>query len=192
MAYLRFGLVAVNAVAFTVLFVLTIRFINRERSYRIRRLWIVVALGAAALILGSLQRLALQATVLGWLPSSVANDVVEGWQFVQSLLVVGLAFVAFLTVKSLATSMAASEKIAGSILDRVGHVDPDRLHLTKREHEVLMAIGSGAVTDAELAEKLHISANTVQTHVKHILRKTGLNRRQDLMAVAYLLDTNII
>ncbi|HUG31780.1 MAG TPA: helix-turn-helix transcriptional regulator [Acidimicrobiia bacterium] len=191
MAYLRFGLVAVNVLAFIVLFVLTIRFMNRERSVRVRRLWIVVALAAAALIVGSLQRLALQATALGWLPRSVADDVVEGWQFVQSLVVLGLAIVGFLTVKSLTTSMAVSEKVAGSILDRVDHVEMDRLQLTKREHEVLMAIGSGTFTDAELAQKLHISTSTVQTHVKHLLSKTGLNRRQDLMAVAYLLESNI-
>lgn len=192
MGYLRFGLVAVNVLAFIVLFALTIRFMKRERSLRVRRLWIVVALAAAALIVGSVQRLALQATALGWLSGSVANDVVEGWQFVQSLVVVGLVFVAFVTVKRLATAMAASEKIAGSILDRVGHVEVNQLHLTKREHEVLMAIGSGTFTDAELAQRLHISTNTVQTHVKHLLRKTGLNRRQDLMAVAYLLESNII
>lgn len=192
MAYLRVGLVAVNALAFIVLFALTIRFMKRERSRRVGRLWMVVALAAATLIIGSLQRLVLQATALGWLPGSVASDVVEGWQLVQSLVVMSLALAGFLIVKSLAASMAASERLAGSILDRVDHVDIGGLDLTKREQEVLEAIGSGVLTDAELAEKLHISTNTVQTHVKHLLRKTGLNRRQDLMAVAYLIESSIV
>ncbi|HEX6302344.1 MAG TPA: hypothetical protein VF148_17980 [Acidimicrobiia bacterium] len=46
MAYLRFGLAAVNALAFIVLFTLTVRFMNRERSNRAGRLGIVVALAA--------------------------------------------------------------------------------------------------------------------------------------------------
>lgn len=192
MGYLRVGLVAVNALAFIVLFALTVRFMKREPSRRVGRLWMVVALAAAALIVGSLQRFVLQAASLGWLPGSVTPDVIEGWQLVQSLVVVGLAFVGFLIVKSLAASMAASERLAGSILDRVGHVDIKGLDLTKREREVLEAIGSGMLTDLELAEKLHISTNTVQTHVKNLLRKTGLNRRQDLMAIAYLMEFSTV
>ena len=85
--------------------------------------------------------------------------------------------------------MAASERIAGLILDRVAHVEIDGLDLTKREREVLTALGEGRLSDAELSAELHISDSTVQTHVKSLLRKSGLNRRQDLTAVAYLVDS---
>jgi DNA-binding CsgD family transcriptional regulator len=187
-AYLRFGLVAFNALAFAALLALSIGSLRRETSLRVKRLWTLVALASGALIVGSVQRLALQATTLGWLPRITQDDVVETWQVVQSLIVVSIAVGAFATVKKLARSVAASEKIASSILGRVGHVDLDNLELTNREWEVLAAIGSGLLTDTELAEALHISTNTVQTHIKRLLRKTGLSRRQDLVAVAHLVD----
>lgn len=187
-AYLRFGLVAFNALAFAALFALSIRSFRREPSLRVKRLWLLVALASGALIVGSVQRLALQATTIGWLPRVTQTDVVENWQIAQSLIVVAIAVGAFTTVKKLARSVAASEKIASSILGRVGQVDLENLDLTNREWEVLAAIGSGLLTDTELAEALHISTNTVQTHVKRLLRKTGLSRRQDLVAVAHLVD----
>lgn len=189
MAYLRFGLVAVNTMAFFVIVVFSVRAAGREPSTRVRRLWLLVSLVSGALVIGSVQRLVLQATVLGWMPGTDTVSVVEDWQTLQSLIVVVLAVAAFLTIKQLATTMAASERIAGSILDRVGHVHVETLDLTQREREVLSAIGGGLLTDSELAEELHISVNTVQTHIKRLLRKTGLNRRQDLIAVAYLVET---
>ncbi len=189
MAFLRFGLVAVNTLAFLSILILSVRAVGRERSMRVRRLWLLVSLISGALVVGSLQRLILQSTVLGWLPGTDTVSVVEDWQMLQSLIVIVLAAAAFLTIKQLASTMAASERIAGSILDRVSHVEVETLDLTQREREVLAAIGAGLLTDSELAEELHISANTVQTHVKRLLRKTALNRRQDLMAVAFLVDT---
>ncbi|HSM44967.1 MAG TPA: LuxR C-terminal-related transcriptional regulator [Acidimicrobiia bacterium] len=189
MPYVRFGLVALNALAFLILFVLAWRGMRRERSTRVRRLWIVVMLASGALILGAGQRIVLQASMLEWLPEAAAIGIVEDWQLFQSLLVVSLVAAVFITIRKLAASMAASERIAGSILDRVGHVDVAEVNLTQREQEVLATIGSGLLTDQELAETLHISSATVQTHVKSLLRKTGLNKRQDLIAVAFLLET---
>lgn len=144
---------------------------------------------SAALVLGSVQRAVLQASALDWIPDSVGATALEEWQTVQSLAAATLAIAAFFSMKKLADSMAVSERIAGSILDRVGHVEPENLNLTRREMEVLATIGQGLVTDAELSDALHISPATVQTHVKRLLRKTGLNRRQDLLAVAYLVDS---
>lgn len=121
----------------------------------------------------------------------MANSVVEDYQFFQSLVVVGLVFVAFLTVKSLARSMAAfgENRLLDPRSRRSRRTGPAPSH--QNEHDVLMAIGSGTFTGAELSQQIHISTNSVQTHVKHLLRKTGLNRRQDVMAVAYLLESNI-
>lgn len=189
MSVLRFTLVTLNCVAFTALLVLSFRFSRSEWSARVRRLWFIVALASAALVLGSLQRLALQATALGWFADPLATEILTSWQLVQSLLVFVLAAGAFIALKRLADSMAASERIAGLILDRVAHVEIDGLDLTKREREELTAIGEGRLSDAELSAELHISDSTVQTHVKSLLRKSGLNRRQDLMAVAYLVDS---
>lgn len=185
---LRFGLVAVNSVAFSVLFIIALRRWRSDASGRVRRLWLVVVLITGALLIGSAQRLVLQASAIGWVDSSTGLAAIETWQLVQSILVVGLAAAAFVVVGRLATSISASDRIAASILDRVEAVDLEGLELTDREHEVLMTIGRGVLTDAELSEALHISTSTVQTHVKRLLRKTGLNRRQDLIGVAYLVE----
>ncbi len=189
MPYIRFGLVVLNSLAFMGLLGASLRFYRLEPSQRVKRLWLVVALASAALVVGSLQRLALQAEALGWISPPTQTTIVEDWQIIQSLFVAAIAVGAFLIVKGLARSMAASERIAGSILDRVSHIDPSGLDLTQREHEVLESIGNGLVTDSDLSTALHISPSTVQTHIKSLLRKTGLNRRQDLIGVAYLVDS---
>ena len=51
--------------------------------------------------------------------------------------------------------------------------------LTPREIEVLRLLTTGAGNE-EIAEKLHISQNTVKTHIKHLLEKTGFSSRTQL------------
>ena len=48
--------------------------------------------------------------------------------------------------------------------------------LSQREHEVLELV-SGMLTTAEIADELYLSANTVKSHVRSILRKLGAARR---------------
>jgi DNA-binding NarL/FixJ family response regulator len=55
--------------------------------------------------------------------------------------------------------------------------------LSTREREVLALLAQGA-TNAEIATRLVISATTVQSHVKHILRKLGARNRTEA-AVRY-------
>lgn len=50
---------------------------------------------------------------------------------------------------------------------------------TPREIEVLRLLTTGAGND-EIADKLDISQNTVKTHVKHLLEKTGFETRTQL------------
>ncbi len=178
-----------NAVLFGVLLALSLMYWRRDPSRRVRRLWLTVALASGALVLGGVQRMVLQAAAVGWVDESTSEAAVMDWQWVQSVVVALFAVAAFLSVKRVAESMAATERVAGSIVDRVSHVDPDALDLSKREREVLDQFGRGLITDAELAATLHVSASTVQSHVKSLLRKTGLNRRQDLIAVAFLVDS---
>lgn len=51
--------------------------------------------------------------------------------------------------------------------------------LTSREIEVLRLLTTGAGNE-EIAEKLYISPNTVKTHIKHLLEKTGFSSRTQL------------
>ncbi len=60
--------------------------------------------------------------------------------------------------------------------------------LTPREREVLGQVARGA-TNAEIAERLSISLNTVTRHLTHIYTKTGTKRRAE--AVRYALERGL-
>jgi len=187
--YLRFGLVIVNTMAILAVLVMSIRLRRRERYVWVRRLWTIVNLACGALLLGSIQRLASHAVVIGWLPSSAGESLTGDLQLTQSLVVLVLLLGAFLTLRKLADSMEASERLTSSLLERVRHVDPASLRLTKRESEVLALIGQGVTTDSDLAAELHVSASTVQSHVKSLLKKAELHSRMDLIALAILVGS---
>jgi PAS domain S-box-containing protein len=55
--------------------------------------------------------------------------------------------------------------------------------LTKREHEVLLLIGSG-LTTSQIAEKLFISGKTVETHRSRIMQKLGVHKSSALATYA--------
>lgn len=61
--------------------------------------------------------------------------------------------------------------------------------LTKRELEILQLMANGE-TSAAIAKQLFISEQTVHTHRKHILRKSGLHNTPSL--IRYALEQGII
>jgi two-component system response regulator NreC len=71
------------------------------------------------------------------------------------------------------TSSGATPERRESGLDR----------LTEREREVTGLVALG-FTNAEIAEQLHISPKTVETHRAHVLSKLGLRTRADLVRFA--------
>jgi DNA-binding NarL/FixJ family response regulator len=55
--------------------------------------------------------------------------------------------------------------------------------LTPREHEVLMLI-AGGLRNREIATRLYISENTVEFHIRHLLRKLDAHTRTEAVAKA--------
>jgi DNA-binding NarL/FixJ family response regulator len=58
--------------------------------------------------------------------------------------------------------------------------------LTTREIEVLTEIAAG-LSNAEIAERFRVSRTTIKAHVKHLLAKTGMRNRAQLVAYAFRL-----
>ncbi len=61
-----------------------------------------------------------------------------------------------------------------------------RSELTERELDVLREL-TASLTNEEIAEKLHISVNTLKRHLQNIMEKTGFDSRLDLAMHARLL-----
>jgi DNA-binding NarL/FixJ family response regulator len=89
-----------------------------------------------------------------------------------------------------------SPSVTRVLLDEFAKSRPTGAHLTRsldaitnREVEVLSQIGNG-LSNAEIAEVLYVSENTVKTHVKHILMKLDLRDRA--AAVVYAYDAGLV
>ena len=78
-----------------------------------------------------------------------------------------------------------SPRLAGFVLDAFAgelppeQVDPELDQLTTREREVLRYIARGFLYK-EIAQRLSISAKTVEAHVSSVLRKLQLSNRHEL------------
>ena len=69
---------------------------------------------------------------------------------------------------------------------RVSFGRVQRGDLTERELDVLREL-TASLTNDEIAEKLHISANTVKRHLQNIMEKTGFSSRLELAMNARML-----
>ncbi|MFD6176839.1 MULTISPECIES: response regulator [unclassified Isoptericola] len=84
-------------------------------------------------------------------------------------------------------SPAVTQALLGRFAERVlpaATDDPGVAALTPREREVLVAIADG-LSNAEIAERLVISHETVKTYVSRILLKLGLRDRVQAVVHAY-------
>lgn len=79
--------------------------------------------------------------------------------------------------------------LTARVLDELASSTPTPTVLTDRELEVLPLIAEG-LSNKEIAASLHISQNTVKTHVRHILEKLGLRSRSE--AAAYTVRAGLL
>ena len=57
--------------------------------------------------------------------------------------------------------------------------------LSPRERQVLLEIALNGGTDAEIAERLGMSRNTLRTHVQHLHAKTGTHSKLELALLVW-------
>ena len=69
------------------------------------------------------------------------------------------------------------------VRSKEGSSDGGEGHLTLREQEILQHVAKG-LSNAEIADTLYVSENTVKTHVKNILGKLHTKNRSEAVAYA--------
>jgi DNA-binding NarL/FixJ family response regulator len=80
-----------------------------------------------------------------------------------------------------------SPQLAGFMMARLSGKAMDRVpfeSLSDRELEIMEMIGNG-LGSREIAEKLHISIKTIESHREHIKAKLGLKRASELVNYAF-------
>jgi DNA-binding CsgD family transcriptional regulator len=65
-----------------------------------------------------------------------------------------------------------------------------RANLTEREVDVLKLVSDG-LSDKDIAQSLHISVNTVRSHLDRVGQKTGLRKRSELTRLALQLNLDL-
>ncbi|MCP4305797.1 MAG: helix-turn-helix transcriptional regulator [bacterium] len=140
---------------------------------------------SAAFVVGSAQRIGLQLVELGVLAASFSDELIGLVQLVTGLAALFLIVPALWMLRQLTAVFAKSDRFVSVLTDRVrldGSVSD--AGLTARELNVLEHLAQGTLSDADLAEVLYISPATAATHVRNIMKKTGVNRRHELMLLA--------
>jgi DNA-binding CsgD family transcriptional regulator/tetratricopeptide (TPR) repeat protein len=115
--------------------------------------------------------------------------VADGWGHPAEWMREVLAFFETAGHRGLADACKRVLRKAGAPVPRRGRGDSEvppglrALGVTSREMDVLTLIAQG-LSNPEIAERLHLSRRTVESHVASLLRRTGAATREGLAAVA--------
>jgi len=88
-------------------------------------------------------------------------------------------------------NQALTELLDGSMNSE--QKQPAKIHfpnLTRRENAIIRLVSSGA-KNQEIADQLHISPNTVKTHLYSIFRKTDSRNRVELITLSQKMATSL-
>ncbi len=185
MAWALFVVITANVVLFTSLAVWAVRYALNEDQPRIRVLAFGLAAIAGAFVLGALTRLVLVADQISWLDVSPSEFLTSSWHLVQSILVTVFGVGVVVAVRRVGRPLRDADRIAGTLADQLPtEQEFSGYGLTPRELEVLDVLTSGRTSDREIGDELFISPATAGTHVKNMLRKTGVSSRRDLALLA--------
>lgn len=185
MAYFLLGLSSINIILFTIVAVQSWRLGRKVPTPRARTQAYLLTLVSAAFVVGSAQRVGLQLVELGILEETSQDELVGLVQLLTGLGALFLIVPALWMLRQLTAVFAKSDRFVSVLTDRVrldGSVS--EAGLTARELNVLEHLAQGILSDADLAEVLYISPATAATHVRNIMKKTGVNRRHELMLLA--------
>lgn len=181
MAMLLFIVISVNALLFVGLAIWAWRSRRRDPSPRVRLLAGAFVIVSIAFVLGAVTRLLGVAVTLGWLDGRVRDILVSEWHLLQSLGASGLAILAVVMIRRHAASLRTADRIASAVSDKLLEgTSLTEFGFTTREVEVLRVISEGHMSDSEIAQILFIAPATAGTHVKNILKKTGVGSRREL------------
>jgi DNA-binding CsgD family transcriptional regulator len=160
---------------------------RRARPGALRALSLGVGAACLLLAIASLHRLLLVAAHGGLLPSHWAGWLLGPMAAIQATLAVLAGAAAVVLVRHYWHRLRRAHTMVEVLTDRL---PPDararQARLTPREQEILGLIRKGVITDREIARALHIAPATAATHVQHILHKTRLHNRHDLMLLPAL------
>lgn len=181
MSVFLFVVIAINIFLFAGLGIWVWTSMHEDDSPRIRVLSAMLAVVAAAFVLGAATRLVSVGVRMGWLDGRVGDFIVSEWHLIQSLAATALGTAGFFLIRRYGKSLKAADRIASAISDRLFQGSSlTEYGFTNREIEVLRAISQGHISDTELAEILFIAPATAATHVKNILKKAGVRSRREL------------
>lgn len=142
---------------------------------------VVVITLAGAGIVASIQDFGFHALRLGWINPATGGRFLG---FVQGALVLGGLLVlspVLLGLHRLTAEFGRTETVVESLVGVLPeNVSLDTAGLTKREHEVVEVIRTGRSSDAQIADALFISPATAATHVRNIMKKVGVKKREQL------------
>lgn len=176
-----FFLYLVSAGLFSALCVGTIMKMSKLRSSELSQVVFLAAIGCAVFALWALHGLTAQSNV----------GIFERFAADSNLILPGITtsygVYAAITLRRIWPALLGAERVLSVFAERHEMRTPVQdFALTAREREVLGLLGEGFLKDDQIAEKLYISPGTARTHVRNLLRKTGLSNRRELMFMAII------